>query len=95
MVSDFLAPSAIPDPHNVRLKLWVNGKLRQDFSTDGLFHKIQDQIAHLSKYTRLQEGDMILTGTGDGIDFIKPGDKVDSEMSVDGQVLMKMSNPVQ
>ena len=53
----------IPDPHNLIVKSWVDGGLRQDFNTKDMAHKIPDQIAWLSKYLQLQPGDVIATGT--------------------------------
>ena len=60
------------------MSLSVNGEIRQNFLTSDLIHKIPDQIAFLSKYMNLHEGDMILTGTGDGISIVKPGDIIET-----------------
>ncbi len=53
----------IPDPHNLQVKSWVNGELRQDFNTRFMAHKIPDQLSWLSQWLQLQPGDVIATGT--------------------------------
>jgi len=72
----------------------VNNELKQDFSTSELIHKIEDQIAYLSKHIALKEGDMILTGTGAGVSVIKPGDVVDCIMMQNDKEIMSLSTPV-
>ena len=56
----------------------MNDKPRQDFNTSELIHKIDDQIAFLSKYISLNDGDMMLTGTGGGIDKVVVGDSIET-----------------
>ena len=68
----------IPNPQNLRLKLNVNGQLRQDSSTSAMIFSIAEQIAHLSSCLELRPGDVILTGTPSGVgaetnDFLKSG----------------------
>jgi 2-keto-4-pentenoate hydratase/2-oxohepta-3-ene-1,7-dioic acid hydratase in catechol pathway len=62
------------DHQDIQLKLKVNDKPRQDFNTSEMIHKIDDQIAFLSKYMNLNDGDMILTGTGGGVEKVLVGD---------------------
>ena len=63
---------------DIQLRLKVNDKPRQDFNTSELIHKIDDQIAFLSRYISLNDGDMILTGTGSGIDKVVVGDSIET-----------------
>jgi 2-keto-4-pentenoate hydratase/2-oxohepta-3-ene-1,7-dioic acid hydratase in catechol pathway len=53
----------IPDPHNLNVKSWVSGELRQDYNTRDMAHKIPDQLSWLSQWLQLQPGDVIATGT--------------------------------
>ena len=62
------------DHQDIQLKLKVNDKPIQDFNTSEMIHKIDDQIAFLSKYMNLNDGDMILTGTGGGVEKVLVGD---------------------
>ncbi|XP_044759374.1 fumarylacetoacetate hydrolase domain-containing protein 2-like [Coccinella septempunctata] len=84
----------IPDPHNLNLRCWVNGVLKQDGNTRDLVHKIDKLIEHLSSVTTLYPGDLILTGTPSGVgfyrdppEFLKPGDIVESEIEGIGKML--------
>lgn len=63
----------IGDPHQLGLKTWVNGILRQDGNTSDMIHRCEELIAEISQVTTLHPGDILLTGTptGSGI-FSKP-----------------------
>jgi len=70
----------IADPHNINIKLWLNGELKQDFSTSLMMHSIPAQIAWLTKYITLVPGDVITTGTYHvGLSPINDGDRVEME----------------
>jgi len=71
----------IPDPHNVIVKSWINGELKQNYNTKHMVHKIPDQIAWLSRLIRLQPGDVITTGTyHEGLAPINEGDVIEIEI---------------
>jgi 2-keto-4-pentenoate hydratase/2-oxohepta-3-ene-1,7-dioic acid hydratase in catechol pathway len=53
----------IPDPHNLEIKLSVNGEVRQQGSTAGMIHRIPEIIAYCSSVMTLGPGDIISTGT--------------------------------
>jgi len=57
----------LDDPHALRLRMWVNGELRQDDMTGSMIHDIYDQIAHLSTAFTLEPGDLLATGTPSGV----------------------------
>lgn len=57
----------IPNPHALRLRCLVNGQVRQDSDTSQLIHTIWQQIAYLSTAFTLQPGDLIATGTPEGV----------------------------
>lgn len=80
----------IPDPHDLRLTLSVNGETKQDDTTGSMVYSIPVLIAFLSKYFRLEAGDVIATGTPSGIGPLAPGDVV--EVSIPG--LGTLRNPV-
>lgn len=76
----------ISDPHNLEMKLWVNGELRQQANTGGMIYNIWQQIHELSQVMTLEPGDLIATGTCANVGialgkFLQPGDvvKVDIE----------------
>lgn len=82
-----VTPDEIPDPHTLGLRLRVNGETRQDSNTTHLIFKIPDIIATLSNGMTLEPGDIIATGTPDGVglgmdppQYLQPGDIVEAEV---------------
>ena len=61
---------------NLRLRTWVNGALTQDGNTRDMVNDIPALIAHLSSFMTLSPGDVILTGTPEGVADCRPGDEV-------------------
>ncbi|MFY0633384.1 MAG: fumarylacetoacetate hydrolase family protein [Vannielia sp.] len=59
-----------------RIHLEVNGVSRQDSTLDLLIHKVPEVIAHLSTFYHLRPGDIILTGTPEGVGPVVAGDKI-------------------
>jgi 2-keto-4-pentenoate hydratase/2-oxohepta-3-ene-1,7-dioic acid hydratase in catechol pathway len=57
----------IPDPHNLQLRTWVNGQLRQDSNTSNLIFSVPELIEFISQTCTLAPGDLILTGTPSGV----------------------------
>jgi 2-keto-4-pentenoate hydratase/2-oxohepta-3-ene-1,7-dioic acid hydratase in catechol pathway len=78
----------IPDPSKLVLKTRLNGQEMQKSGTDMLIHDIPAIIAFCSKFTQLSPGDIIATGTPDGIGakrtppaWMKAGDVLEVEIS--------------
>ena len=70
----------IPDPHHLNVRLWLNGELRQDYSTSRMMHTIPEQIEWLTRLVTLKPGDVISTGTyHEGLSPINDGDMVEVE----------------
>ncbi|MBA66610.1 MAG: fumarylacetoacetate hydrolase family protein [SAR202 cluster bacterium] len=77
----------IPDPLNLDVKLWVNGKLRQDYHTSDMAHKIPRCIEWTSSITKLNPGDIVPTGTNHrGLGPIHDGDKIEMEIENMGKL---------
>lgn len=77
----------IDDPEALRLRTWVNGDLRQDAETSDLVFSIPKIVAFLQETITLEPGDLILTGTPDGVGmaldpprFLETGDVVRIEI---------------
>lgn len=83
------------DHHDLRLRSRVNGEPRQDSSTADLIFDVEYIVHHLSQYLVLEPGDVILTGTPEGValsgrfPFLAPGDVV--EIEIDGLGLQRQS----
>lgn len=77
----------IGDPHALAIRCDVNGVRKQDSTTANMIFKIPAIIAALSRGMSLEAGDVIATGTPDGVgfartppEFLKPGDEVVCEV---------------
>lgn len=88
-----VTPDEVGDPHDLDLKTWVNGELRQDSNTRHLVFDCFDQIATLTQAFTLEPGDLILTGTPSGVGigfkpkkFLNVGDKVRIEIENIGYI---------
>jgi 2-keto-4-pentenoate hydratase/2-oxohepta-3-ene-1,7-dioic acid hydratase in catechol pathway len=57
----------VRDPHGLRMRMLVNGEIRQDVRTDEMIYNIWDQIAYLSTVMTLEPGDVLATGTPSGV----------------------------
>ncbi len=76
----------IKNPHNLKIKLSVNGKTRQEGNTKDMIFKIDYLISYISKYFTLYPGDIISTGTVSGIAPIIKGDKIVCEIEKIGNL---------
>lgn len=74
------------DASDVRLRSWVNGERRQDSSTSDQIFPLGFLVFHLSQYMALEPGDLILTGTPEGValsgrfPYLSDGDVVEVEI---------------
>jgi 2-keto-4-pentenoate hydratase/2-oxohepta-3-ene-1,7-dioic acid hydratase in catechol pathway len=81
-----LTPSwLVPDPHDLRIQLWVNDELQQDGSTADMICDVPTLIAAASQAVTLEPGDVISTGTPAGVGAgrgasLRPGDVVRTEI---------------
>lgn len=70
----------LTDPTNLELRTLVNGEVRQHGNTRDLIYSIPQIIAYVSEFLTLEENDVLLTGTPQGISRIHPGDTVRVEI---------------
>ncbi len=70
----------IPDPNNLDLKISVNGEVRQNSNTQELVYNVEKLIEYTSERYTLYPGDIIMTGTPDGVGPVKPGDVMTCEL---------------
>ncbi|GGM53398.1 2-hydroxyhepta-2,4-diene-1,7-dioate isomerase [Micromonospora sonchi] len=83
-----VTPDEVGDPQALGLRSWINGEPRQDSSTADMIFSVHFLIYHLSQYLVLEPGDLINTGTPEGValsgrfPYLAPGDEI--EMSIDG-----------
>ncbi len=83
--------SAVGNPQDISLKLWVNGQLKQDGNSKDMIFSVAEQLSTASRIMTLDPGDVLLTGTPAGVGspkqtFLKVGDKVDAEIGGIGRL---------
>ncbi|MBN1221323.1 MAG: fumarylacetoacetate hydrolase family protein [Anaerolineae bacterium] len=85
----------VPDPQKLWLRSWINGELRQNSNTADMVFGVAQLISYISQYFALEPGDLIFTGTPEGVAmgmqppvWLKPGD----EMTMEVEKLGKLTN---
>jgi len=76
----------VPDPHALELRTLVNGKVTQRGNTRDLINDVPALIEYLSSFMTLSPGDVILTGTPEGVVNVKVGDEVVTEIDGIGRL---------
>jgi 2-keto-4-pentenoate hydratase/2-oxohepta-3-ene-1,7-dioic acid hydratase in catechol pathway len=85
-----VTPDEVPDPQALRLRLWVNGELKQDGTTADMVFGVGELVRYLSRFMTLYPGDLVNTGTPAGValgqpepkPYLRAGDTV--ELEIDG-----------
>jgi 2-keto-4-pentenoate hydratase/2-oxohepta-3-ene-1,7-dioic acid hydratase in catechol pathway len=87
----------VGDPQNLGLSCWVNGGLRQKSNTADMIFSVAECISYISQYMTLKPGDVISTGTPEGVVmgmpekiWLKPGDEVVVEVEGLGKCTNRM-----
>jgi 2-keto-4-pentenoate hydratase/2-oxohepta-3-ene-1,7-dioic acid hydratase in catechol pathway len=96
----FVTSDVVGDPHKLKLQTFVNGEVRQDWSTDDLIFNCYQVVSFISKLWALEPGDIILTGTPHGVIlglppekrvWLKAGDQVESRIEKLGSLKFKLA----
>ncbi|MEU3274258.1 fumarylacetoacetate hydrolase family protein [Saccharomonospora sp. NPDC006951] len=87
-VGPWLVPAdEVPDPGALAIRSWVNGEVRQDSKTSDMIFGVDEIILHLSRFLVLEPGDLVNTGTPEGValsgrfGYLRDGDVVEIEIS--------------
>jgi 5-oxopent-3-ene-1,2,5-tricarboxylate decarboxylase / 2-hydroxyhepta-2,4-diene-1,7-dioate isomerase len=83
----FVPAAEVPDPHALQLRTTVNGRITQQGSTAQMIHRVPALIEYLSSFMTLQPGDVLLTGTPDGVVNVNEGDEVVCEIDGIGRLV--------
>jgi len=90
-----VTPDEIPDPQDLIIRGWLNGELRQANHTSDMIFSVKEIIAYTSRFMTLNPGDIISTGTPEGVIlgmepkvWMQPGD----EYTVEIEKLGRLSN---
>ncbi len=71
----FVTSDLVGDPNNLKIQTWVNGEMRQNSNTSDFIHNTQHMLSYISKYWALEPGDIVFTGTPQGVILGMPKDK--------------------
>jgi fumarylpyruvate hydrolase len=91
VLSEIVPASEIGHPTAGLIELRVNGQTRQTGDISQLIHKVPEVIAHLSGYYHLQPGDLIYTGTPEGVGPVKPGDTLEGSIERVGTITLEIA----
>ena len=80
VLSDIVPASICGHPTSGRIVLRVNGVTRQSSDLSLLIHPVAALIAHLSQFYHLEAGDIIYSGTPEGVEAVVPGDRIEGEI---------------
>jgi 2-keto-4-pentenoate hydratase/2-oxohepta-3-ene-1,7-dioic acid hydratase in catechol pathway len=80
----------IPDPGNLNLKISVNGEERQNSNTRYMILGVPQLIEFASAFYTLNPGDVIVTGTPEGVSPIEPGDTIVATIEKIGSMEVKV-----
>jgi fumarylpyruvate hydrolase len=90
-----IAPAAdIGHPDRGRIELRVDGETKQSADISQLIHGVAAVIAHLSQYYHLQAGDLIYTGTPEGVGAVKPGDRLEGSIENVGTIAVHVREAI-
>lgn len=96
-VGELVPAAEVPEPQALRIRCLVNGEVRQDSTTADMIFSVAELIAFVSEAITLEPGDLLLTGTPEGVGlfrdppvFLAAGD----EVTVEIEGLPSLTNPV-
>jgi 2-keto-4-pentenoate hydratase/2-oxohepta-3-ene-1,7-dioic acid hydratase in catechol pathway len=89
----------VPDPNGLKIECRVNGEVRQSSNTSDMVFNCASLVSYISRYFTLVPGDLIFTGTPEGVIsgypkdkqvWLKPGDKITSTIEKLGEQMVTL-----
>jgi fumarylpyruvate hydrolase len=93
VLSDIVPAAEIGHPAAGLIELRVNGDIKQRADISQLIHTVPDIIAHLSSFYHLHPGDLIYTGTPEGVGPVVPGDALEGTIAGVGTIALTIGPP--
>lgn len=90
VLSEMAPASRIGHPGKGRIELRVNGDIRQSSDLGMMIHAVPAIIAHLSRFYHLQPGDLIFTGTPEGVGPVAVGDRIEGAIEGVGEISLNI-----
>ena len=75
------------------IELSVNGAVKQTGDLADMIWSVPEVVANLSQYYHLQPGDLIYTGTPEGVGPVKPGDRITGRIDGVGEIALTIGQP--
>jgi fumarylpyruvate hydrolase len=94
VLSEVVPAEDIGHPSGGMIELRVNGETKQLSDISQLIHKVPEIVAHLSTFYHLQAGDVIYTGTPEGVGPVKPGDELSGAIDGVGTITLKIGEAI-
>lgn len=92
-----IASEIVPMPGKIiesgAIELSVNGQVKQQSNIDKLIWNVREIIADLSRFYHLQPGDLIYTGTPEGVGAVVPGDHISGSVEAVGDIQLTVGQP--
>jgi 5-carboxymethyl-2-hydroxymuconate isomerase len=79
-VSEFIPAETVGDPGSLNVQLFINEKLRQSSSTSKFVFPVDKVISYISQFITFEPGDIIFTGTPEGVSRVEHGDKLEASL---------------
>ena len=80
-ISEVVLKKDLPNPNNINISLKVNGEIRQISNTNHMVYSVERIIEFISHIMTLEPGDLIMTGTPEGVGEITKGDTLEAGLS--------------
>jgi fumarylpyruvate hydrolase len=90
VISTLAPASAIGHPGKGKIELKVNGDTRQSSDLGMMIHSVPAILAHLSRFYHLQPGDLIFTGTPEGVGPVIAGDRIEGMIEGVGEIALNI-----
>jgi 2-keto-4-pentenoate hydratase/2-oxohepta-3-ene-1,7-dioic acid hydratase in catechol pathway len=96
----FVSADLVGDPNKLKIETWVNGELRQSSNTSDFIFNTQQMVSYISKHWTLEPGDIVFTGTPQGVIagyakekqvWLKAGDEVVSSIEKLGKLKFRLA----
>ncbi len=94
VLAEIVPAADIGHPRKGRIELSVNGETKQLSDLSLLIHGVPEVVAHLSMFYHLQAGDVIYTGTPEGVGPVQPGDDIVGSIAGVGTITLEIGAPL-
>ena len=94
VLAEIVPAAVLGHPREGAIELRVNGETRQASDLSLLIHGVPEVVAHLSTFYHLQPGDLIYTGTPEGVGSVKAGDEIAGSIAGVGAIALTIGAPL-